>query len=169
MPPLIRDEEARDRDSIRRITQDAFRNHPFSEQTEHLIVDALREQGALTLSLVASEDGHIIGHIAFSPVRINDNFDGWYGLGPVSVSPNVQNRGTGSALVREGMRRMKEEKKAQGIVLLGDPGYYSRFGFEARPSLVFPGVPADHFLMKNFAGEIPSGTVSYHEAFYIKP
>jgi predicted N-acetyltransferase YhbS len=57
---------------------------------------------------------------------------------------------------------------AAGCVVLGDPGYYSRFGFKAEPSLLLPGVPAEYFQALAFNGSLPSGTVSYHDAFAAK-
>ena len=67
---LIRTETAADHHRITEIHLEAFRNHPFSNRTEHLIVEGLREAGALTLSLVAEADGVVLGHVAFSPVTI---------------------------------------------------------------------------------------------------
>ncbi|NLH48983.1 MAG: N-acetyltransferase [Myxococcales bacterium] len=59
--------------------------------------------GALTISLVAEEEGKVVGHVAFSPVTIADGSESWYALGPVSVLPELQNRGIGSALIRQGL------------------------------------------------------------------
>jgi len=64
-------------------------NH-YSAQTEHLMIKELRAAGALSLSLVAEADGKIVGHVAFSEVTINDEFQNWYGLGPISVLPELQ-------------------------------------------------------------------------------
>ena|GEM_PF-3179722 len=74
---IIRLETPRDVDSIRDITIAAFKDHPFSRQTEHLIVDALREAGALQVSLVAETGGDVVGHIAFSPAVVGDALTGW--------------------------------------------------------------------------------------------
>ena len=59
-----------------------------------------------------------------------------------------------------------KEIKALGCVLLGDPGYYSRFGFKAEENLIFPGVPAEYFQAILFSGVLPKGKVTYHESFY---
>jgi putative acetyltransferase len=67
---LIRDEQAGDEDAIRQLVAAAFRDHPHSDQREHFLIDALRASGALTVSLVAEENGAPVGHIAFSPVKI---------------------------------------------------------------------------------------------------
>ena len=81
--------------AIHALTDAAFRDVPHSSGTEAAIVDALRDAGALTLSLVAEEQGRIVGHVAFSPVTINGEASRWFGLGPVSVEPLEQRRGIG--------------------------------------------------------------------------
>jgi putative acetyltransferase len=116
------------------VTRAAFRDHPFSTQTEPLIVRALREAGAPALSLVAvGDDGELLGHAALSPVTA----DRWAGSGwaPVSVSPPRQRAGGGSALIRSALRRLQEQG-ATGCVVLGDPAYCSRFGFAPHAGLV---------------------------------
>ena len=99
----IRPETAADVDAIDRITRAAFQHHPHSDQTEHLIIVRLRAAEALTLSLVAEQDGQVIGHAAFSPVTFSDGSAGWYGLGPIAVAPRHQGQGVGSALVQQGL------------------------------------------------------------------
>lgn len=160
----ISDETPQDRDAIFAVTQAAFKNHPHSQQTEGYIIDALRQSGALALSLVARQDGRVVGHIAFSPVVIDDGASRWYGLGPVSVAPDFQRQGIGAALIREGLARLKE-MGAAGCVVLGEPGYYTRFGFEATPALTYSGVPPEYFMALAFTASA-SGEVAYHPAFY---
>jgi putative acetyltransferase len=92
---LIRDERPGDEEAIRQLVEAAFRDHPHSDQREHHLIDALRSASALTLSLVAEEDGAPIGHIAFSPVTIGGTFHNWYGLAPVAVTPARQHHGIG--------------------------------------------------------------------------
>lgn len=87
---LIRDEKKYDADVITEVTAAAFESLEFSHQTEQFIIEELRSARALTLSLVAEVDGHVVGHIAFSPVTISDGTTDWYGLGPVSVLPTYQ-------------------------------------------------------------------------------
>lgn len=164
----IRAEEAKDITAIRDINVAAFKNHPHSQQTEHLIVDELREQGTLTLSLVAEFEGSVIGHIAFSPILVSNKDVQWHGVGPVAVLPEFQNKGIGSSLIREGLSRMKS-LGSHGIVVLGDPAYYTRFGFAHNSEIAYPGPPADHFLCQAFKENVPAGTVSYHPAFDITP
>jgi putative acetyltransferase len=159
----IRAERPADLGPIAAVTRAAFRDHPFSQQTEHRIVRALREAGALTLSLVATIDVTMVGHVAFSPVTVDGRDEGWYGPGPVSVWPERQRRSIGSALIRAGLAGLRAQG-AQGCVVLGDPRYYRRFGFAPHPPLQLPGAPADHFKALAFAAALPAGTAAYRPA-----
>lgn len=165
----IRPETKADITPIRHIVYQAFLNHPHhavgASPTEHLIVEGLREAGELTLSLVAEIDATICGHIAFSKVLINQQFVHWYGLGPVAVAPAWQKMGVGSSLIREGMAALRANGAA-GVVLLGDPLYYQRFGFEANPALILKGVPAEYFMSLALTPTVPTGEVDYHASFY---
>ncbi|WP_193188416.1 GNAT family N-acetyltransferase [Nisaea sediminum] len=88
-------------------------------------------------SLVALEDGDLVGHIAFTTCDIEGQRETPALLGPLAVSPSRQRRGIGSALVRAGL-----EKLAAGgvrkVLVLGDPRYYSRFGFTAEKNISPP-------------------------------
>lgn len=161
----IREETAGDVDVIAHVTAEAFRDHPFSRQTEPFIIQALRRADVLTLSLVAEMDAGIVGHAAFSPVSMTDGTPGWYGLGPVSVLPEQQRKGIGSALIIEGLSKLKV-LGAQGCALVGDPEYYRRFGFRNYPALVHDGVPPEVFLVLPFNGRVPQGHVNFHPAFH---
>jgi putative acetyltransferase len=164
----IHPETASEIDDIRRINIEAFRDHPISRQTEHLIVDALRDIGALDLSLVAVVDGGIVGHVAFSKASVGDSESGWYLLGPVAVMPGAQGRGVGSALVESGLAKLRT-LSASGCVLVGDPGYYSRFGFGTFPDLSYVGVPHEYVLGLPFTEAEPCGSIVANEAFQIEP
>ena len=89
----IRPEKESDFDRIEEITVSAFRDHPFSENIEHLIIRELRKTGDLSLSLIAEVGGTVVGHIAISPVTVGGKDVGWYGVGPLSVQPEFQNPG----------------------------------------------------------------------------
>ena len=166
MSVTIRNEAAGDSEAITRVVAAAFETHPHSNQSEHLLVQKLREQAALTISLVAELDGKVVGHVAFSAVTVNGEFREWYGLAPVSVLPELQGRGIGSLLVEAGLARLRE-MGARGCVLLGEPAYYGRFGFTQREGLVLPGVPPEYFLALPFYEEDVRGEVAYHQAFEI--
>jgi len=161
---IIRNEAPSDIEAIAEVTIAAFKDHPISNQTEQFIVKALRDAHALTISLVAEVEGQVVGHIAFSPVTISDGSPNWHGLGPISVLPRYQRQGIGKALVHEGLR-MLQALGSKGCALVGDPGYYERFGFRNMPSLVYEGIPQEFFLALPFDNTVPQGTVVFHEGF----
>lgn len=163
---IIRTESSNDYQSIRNINIAAFADHPYSHQTEHLIVEALRASGALTVSLVAEKDGEVVGHIAFSPAKINGMECKWFVLGPVAVLPTFQRQGIGQKLIKEGLAAIRR-LGAEGCVLVGDPNYYHRFGFRNIPELVFEGVPPEYFMCLPMTERIPAGHVSHHPAFSV--
>lgn len=160
----IRDERPQDREIIGEITTAAFAPMAYSSGTEAAIITALRQAGALTLSLVAVEGEEVLGHVAFSPVTIGGADLGWYGLGPVSVRPDRQGRGIGSALIRAGLERLAQIG-AGGCVLVGNPGYYHRFGFGPLPGLTFAQAPAENFMALRLKGDTPRGEVAFHPGF----
>ena len=164
MSIIIRKELPKDIEIIEALTEEAFLKAPHTDHTEQYIVNALRKADALSVSLVAEDAEMLIGHVAVSSVTISDGSEDWYGLGPVSVIPDRQCQGVGSQLMEKALETLKSIG-AKGCVLLGDPNYYCRFGFKPYPKLVFPGVPAEYFQAISFTGEVPAGTVSYHEAF----
>lgn len=164
MSVKIRHEEPSEAGVIATLTAEAFREAAHSSHTEHFIVNALRKAGQLTVSLVAEDGDAIVGHVAVSPVSISDGSDGWYGLGPISVAPERQGQGIGRLLMKAALTELRKIGAA-GCVVLGDPGYYGRFGFKAEPALVLPGVPPEYFQAIAFRGAVPAGSVSYHQAF----
>jgi putative acetyltransferase len=161
---LIRDETKDDATVITEVTVAAFESLEISNHTEQFIIEALRSAGALTLSLVAEVDGHVVGHIAFSPITISDGTDHWYGLGPISVLPMYQRMGIGKALIQKGLSRLKA-LGAKGCCLVGHPQYYRKFGFENVTGLVYEGVLQEVFFALSFNGHLPQGNVTFHEAF----
>ncbi len=162
----IRPETENDYESIRAINLAAFANHPYSHQTEHLIVEGLRAAHALRLSLVAEVNGKVVGHIAFSPVQIGGADCKWLALGPVAVLPEFQKQGIGKSLVEGGIRVIRG-LGARGCVLVGDPGFYNRFGFQQNPALTMEGVPPQFLLCLPMAQQIPQGEVQHHSAFFV--
>lgn len=168
----IRNEKSNDASEITRIEYAAFKDHPMhppgSEPVEQRIVERLREEGALRLSLLAEEDREPVGHIALSPAALGGTAGDWLLLGPVGVLPDRQGRGVGSALVREALDRARESGAA-GVVLVGDPAYYGRFGFAVHSGLTYAGVPGEYVLGLSFSDEPPVGAVTAHAAFSMRP
>lgn len=165
MKARVRPESQADISAIRLVTELAFDDAPHTNHAEHILIDALRQAGGLTLSLVAEYRSAIIGHVAISPVVVSDDVPGWFGLGPLSVRPDLQKRGVGSELVREALRMLKEQG-AVGCVVLGEPAFYKKFGFRPEPGLILHGIQPELFQAVTFIGKAPFGIVSYHPAFY---
>lgn len=163
---IVRPETNRDFDGIREVNIVAFQDHPYSQQTEHLIVEALRAADALELSLVAELDGEVAGHIAFSAADIGGSSTGWFLLGPVAVRPARQGEGIGRALVETGLEALRS-RGACGCVLVGDPAFYGRFGFRQYPGVAWPGVPDENVLCLLMSGDMLSGEVVHHPAFLV--
>ncbi|MDZ7773165.1 MAG: N-acetyltransferase [Balneolaceae bacterium] len=163
---VIRKEEPKDHGAVR-----ALNTAAFESTSEAALVERLRRETEPTISLVAEEDGEIVGHIFFSPVSIDGHPElKAMGLGPMAVLPGRQRSGIGAGLVKEGLQKCRE-LQACAVVVLGHPAYYPRFGF----------VPAHHFGL-SCTWEVPpeafmalqltagcleqvSGTVRYHPAF----
>ncbi len=118
---IIREEQAEDIDGVREVERLAF-----GRAEEADLVDALRAHGKVTLSLVAEEDGRIVGHVLFSPGRIDET--PVEAMGPVAVHPGRQGQGIGSALVRAGLAGMRQAGH-RVVMVEGNPRYYMRFGF----------------------------------------
>lgn len=167
MDILTRSEKSTDIDFIRQVTLAAFMGKFGDNPNEHLIINGLRESSALALSLVAEVNEKIVGHVAFSLVTINGKQLNWYGLGPISVLPELQKQGIGSKLIRDGLSLIRE-KGAKGCVLEGSPVYYQRFGFKTYPGLFYEGAPApEYFMALPFYEDVPEGKVEFHQAFYV--
>jgi len=140
----------------------------FGRTAEAAVVESLRGQGALLASLVAVVKGRVVGHVALSPVEVGGVPRAAVALGPIGVDPDCQGRGIGGALVEEFLQHCRVRDEGL-VVVLGYPGFYSRFGF----------VPADRFgLSHRGTGEAfralevrpgaaagLSGEVRYHPAF----
>ena len=165
---IIRKEKLSDIDKITFVTEAAFKNNAHSHNTESFIIKGLRRSGALAISLVAVIEGEVVGHIAFSPVSITDGSSDWYGLGPISVLPEYQNLGIGKAMVKKGLSMLKE-LGGKGCILVGDPGYYKRFGFKAVAGLSYEGVPHRFVLALPLEeNNLPRGKVEFHKSFQAK-
>jgi putative acetyltransferase len=121
----IRHEETQDIEQIQQILLSAF-----PTEAESKLVDALQANGKGIISLVASKGDEVLGHILFSPVTTTPASDAkGLGLAPVAVRPDVQFQGIGARLIREGLQVCRE-LGCDYCVVLGDPHYYQRFGFE---------------------------------------
>jgi putative acetyltransferase len=122
----IRDERTEDYEAVRKINDKAF-----GQLEEGNIVDKIRAACDEIISLVAVEGEKVVGHIFFSPAVINHDGNEIKGIGlaPMAVHPDCQNKGIGSLLVNEGIKRVKKTD-CPFIIVLGHEKYYPRFGFE---------------------------------------
>ncbi|HEY9567641.1 MAG TPA: N-acetyltransferase [Thalassobaculum sp.] len=161
---IIRDEIPADADAVRAVITAAFAGKPYSDGSEPAVMDRLRAAGAATVALVAEQAGEVVGQVAFSPVTVDGRQSVWHCLGPVAVRPDLQGSGIGSALIIAGLDRLRHLGSV-GCVLLGDPGYYRRFGFRTGTAMTAPGYPAEYFMVLPFGAETPAACVGFHPAF----
>jgi putative acetyltransferase len=160
---MLRIETPADAVPIRDLTRRAFRGQPHSDGSEPAIIDRLRAANALTVSLVAADDHAIVGHIAISPVTWPGE-GRWVGLGPVSVDPDHQGQGIGTALIQRALDDIRGQGY-DGCVVLGDPAFYARLGFRNDPRFTYPGAPPEYFSALAFSPVKGSGPVQYAPAF----
>ena len=164
----IRDERAEDYKGIKALNDLAFQGPVEGE-----IVDKIRSASADIISLVAADKNGLIGHIFFSPgtaISGEGEIKGM-GLGPMAVLPEHQNKGVGSALVREGLKILRK-KDCPFVIVLGHKDYYPRFGFETASkygiSSQWEGVPDEAFMVlffdRSLAGRV-SGVIRYRHEF----
>ncbi len=163
---LVRTEEDNDRDAVYAVNADAFKTSAEAD-----LVDALRAQAQPIVSLVAEENGAVVGHIMFSPVSLSGHPHlKVMGLAPMAVTRERQRKGVGSALVRAGLAQCRHLGYT-AVVVLGHPEYYPRFGF--LPSSRFGidceyDVPEEVFMATELHPDALSGKtgrVKYHAAF----
>ncbi|VXD06227.1 putative acyltransferase with acyl-CoA N-acyltransferase domain [Enterobacterales bacterium 8AC] len=110
---------------------DALLRRAFGRDDEADLVQQLREDGLLTLGIVATDDqGGVVGYTAFSPVDVAGVDRQWVGLAPLAVDESLRRQGLGEKLIYEGLDALNEFSYA-AVVVLGDPAYYGRFGFRA--------------------------------------
>lgn len=165
---LIRPERPKDVAAIWKV-----QNEAFGRPIEANLVNLLRQQQSLTLSLVAMWQEEVVGHVAFSPVRLEPPPAGTIpllGLGPLAVLPDCQMQGIGKQLVQAGLEQCRRQGQ-QGVVVLGSPRYYTPFGFVPAGNFglgcTFP-VPPPLFMAQELQpGALAglSGTIYYHPAF----
>ena len=133
---VVRDEGSEDHADIHEVTRLAFIGQPYSDGDEPELIDRLRAEGALKLSLV-----------------------------PLSVIPSRQGQGIGSRLIELGLGRIKA-MGAMGCIPTGNPDYYSRFGFVLAPEHCPENEPREYCMLKLLQSEKPEGRFSFRQPFY---
>ena len=161
---VVRPESVDDRPAVRAILEAAF---PTAAEAD--LVDAMREEVALVLSLVAEQaDARVTGYAGFSRLTIEHHGTRTpaVGLAPVAVTPDLQRRGVGTALIEDGLARLASRGETL-VFVLGDPAYYGRFGFDAVAAASFSSQYAGpHFMLRRLcAGASGDGMVHYPHAF----
>ncbi len=144
----LRPETEQDRAHVRRVIESAF-----GREDEADLVERLRTEGDAVIALAAELDGEIAGHVVLSPMRAPE---GALGLAPLSVRPDLQRRGIGAALIREALERAGREGW-RAVFVLGDPSYYTRFGFDPEQARGYATPFEGPFLM---ALELVSGALT---------
>lgn len=122
---LIRTEIGVDAAGIDNLLKRCFKTSAEAELTQ-----TLREDGLLTLGVVATDDeGQVLGYAAFSPVTLQGEDRGWVGLAPLAVDESLRGQGIAKQLIYEGLDTLNEFGYS-AVVVLGDPALFNRFGFE---------------------------------------
>ena len=165
MDCLIRPEHADDYTAIYDVTKRAFAPMSFSDGDEQELIGRFREAGILALSLVAEMDGAVVGQITLTPAFAADGSPGWFALGPIAVAPEYQSMKIGSKLMKAAMTWLREQEAA-GCVLVGNPAYYSRFGFKSYPALAPKSEPAEYYQILPLRVQEPNVVVGFHPLFY---
>jgi len=165
---IIRFEKPEDIAFIHSVNEQAF-----GRVSEAKLVDTLRLACTDHLSLVADDNGSIIGHLMFTPVVVTDGKQKTEGMGlaPMAVLPSRQRQGIGTQLVDSGLRILKE-KGCPFVIVLGHPEYYPRFGFQAASGCnirtQWDGVPDEAFMilvMDHEAMQNVSGVATFRDEF----
>lgn len=171
----IRPEGLDDHKEIHKLIRTAFEDEPYSDKREHFLVDRLRDKGLHVpeLCLVATTGNTLLGHIFMSRIAIrspHNRFDA-LALAPVSIVPEYQGKGIGSALI-ETVHQKARRLQFKRIVLVGHEGYYERFGYQhtADHDIQFPfDVPVENgFILGLNPGALKGveGMVEYPPDFF---
>ena len=159
----VRSEAPADYAAIRAVNEAAF-----GGPAEADLVERLRADGDLILSLVADNDGDIVGHCGFSRLTIHAGGQPCdaVSLAPVAVLPAVQRRGVGTQMIQHGLDRLTADGETL-VFVLGEPDYYRRFGFDAGAAAAFASpCGGAYFQLLRLCGSGPAnGEVRYAPAF----
>lgn len=165
MDCLIRPEHADDYAAIYDGTKRAFAPTLFAGGDEQEWIGRFRGAGVLALSLLAEMDGRVVGQITLTPAFAADGSPGWFALGPIAVAPEFPSKKIGSEMMGAVIVWLREQDAA-GCVLVGNPAYYSRFGFKRYPALAPEREPAEYYQILPLRVKEPSVVVGFHPLFH---
>jgi putative acetyltransferase len=165
----VRAESPQDWAAIAEVTSAAF-----GKEREAQMIAAIRTSDGFVpdLSLVAAEEGEIVGHAMLSYVAMENSALRLLELGPISVRPDRQGRGIGGKLIRELLRRA-DERNEPLVLVLGHPSYYPRFGFQRASEIGLrptePEIPDEAFMAVRLKRYDPTitGRVTFPPAYSI--
>jgi putative acetyltransferase len=155
---IIREETPDDAAGVRDVLRAAFQG-----DVEAKLVDELRANGDIVLSLVAADPKSVVGYVAFPRLSVAET--PCVGLAPVAVAPEYQRHGVGKALIEQGMATLKQRGEKL-VFVLGEPDYYTRFGFDQQAATAFTSdYSGPYFMAYRLEGAPASGAVRYPPAF----
>ncbi|WP_108813975.1 GNAT family N-acetyltransferase [Loktanella sp. Alg231-35] len=159
----LRPERAEDQKTLHALIAAAFAPMNFSDGTEADALDRLRRDGDLSLSLIATIEANIVGHVAFSPATVSGAEGDWFALGPIAIKAPFQRQGIGTKLSLAGLDWLKA-RGAAGCVLIGNPHVYGPMGFASNASLTHGDLPHAFVQFVSFTGTVPQGEVIFAPA-----
>lgn len=165
----IRQEKPEDYRQVEQVVEQAFAHAEHTDHDEHNLVARLRGSEAFIpeLSLVAEQDGRIVGHILFTKLKVGQTTQ--LALAPLAVHPDFQRQGIGGALIEEG-HCIAAQLGYDYSILLGHPTYYPRFGYQPASRFGIQSlfdVPDENYMAFDLSGRHPqmSGQVEYPPQF----
>ena len=135
----IRESLSADLDAIESLYPAAFPDEDLLPVVKDLLPDT-----AVTTSIIGEIDSQLVGHVIFSKCGVTGSLISASLLAPLAVTPERQGQGIGSALVRAGLRKLKDND-VRVVCVLGDPAFYGRLGFRSGSSIEPPfRLPAEY-------------------------
>lgn len=167
---LIRQEQNTDYEKVYNVVKTAFALAEHSDGNEQDLVVALRKGSAFIpeLSLVAEENGKIVGHIMFTEVKVNNKKE--IALAPLSILPEYQRKGIGQALIKEG-HKIAQQLSYEFSIVLGSGRYYTRIGYVPAEQYGIKApfdVASENYMVYDLQGNSNklNGTVEYAKEFF---
>ena len=162
---IVRAETATDHSMIRQVNEAAFGGADEAD-----LVEALRMDAAVLLSIVAESGGRVVGHVLFSRMSIDTSTGAIAAaaLAPMAVLPSYQRHGIGGRLIRDGLEALRGSGE-RIVIVVGHPAFYPRFGFSTEQArfLEHPFPPDVFMALELSPGALDGirGRVRYPQSF----